>query len=356
MPRRVAYLLHIFPKLSETFIAGELAELVRRGVEVRVFSLLPPRDELQHAVIAQAGLDRLVCYDVPRFGGELRHFQPEILHAHFATEAAAAARVQAAALGVPFTFTAHGYDIYRKPPADFASRAQAAAAVVTVSRANADYLAATFGVPAGHVYVIPAGVDTERFCPALQSPPDPPLLLCVARLVKVKNLSLLLAACARLRGDRVPFRCVLVGDGPCRAELEHRSRELALLDTVTFAGSAEQDEVRLWWQQARLGTLTSESEGMPVSLMEAAACGVPVVATRVGGIPELVEHEVSGLLVPPMDPVALAAAYQRLLTDADLASQMSRAARARAEEKFSVRNQVASLLQLWDGLLARRKP
>ena len=112
-PRRLAYVLNIFPKLSETFIAGELAELSRRGVELRIFSLLPPHDELQHDIIRHAGLDRLTSYDVASFADKVKKFRPDLLHAHFAKEATEKARELSADCGAPFTFTAHGYDIHR---------------------------------------------------------------------------------------------------------------------------------------------------------------------------------------------------------------------------------------------------
>ena len=356
MGLRVAYILHIFPKLSETFIAGELAELKRRGVEFRIFSLLPPRDEPQHEIIARSGLDQRVCYDVARFVTELRAFKPDILHAHFATEATAMARSLAAELGVPYTFTAHGYDIFRKPPADFAARAGSAAAVVTVSESNAQYMIRAFDLKREHINIIPCGMDTDRFTPATQPPAGPPLLLCVARLVKVKNLGLLLDACARLRADALNFRCVLVGDGVCREELEARVQQLELGGIVEFAGAARQDTVLEWWRQARLGTLTSEREGMPVSLMEAASCGVPVVAPRVGGIPELVEDGVTGLLVPPNDAAALATAYKRLLTDETLARRLGQNARVRATRSFSVQRKVGQLLAMWSAICRKEVP
>src|SRR2546425_9045450 len=189
MLRRVAYVVNVFPKLSETFIAWELAELRRRGVEVCILSLRPPDEGRRHEFIAQTGLEERRVYNSWEFPAVLREFRPELLHAHFATEPTAAARELAAELRVPFTFTAHGYDIYRKPPADFADRAAAASAVVTVSEANAAYIATTFGVPAMHIHVIPCGVDTERFRPPEQRS-EPLQIVCVARLNPVKNLGL----------------------------------------------------------------------------------------------------------------------------------------------------------------------
>ena len=125
MPSRVAYVINVFPKLSETFIAGELAELHRRHVGLRVLSLRQPVEILRHDFIARAGLDKITCYDPAKFPALLREFKPQMLHAHFATEPTAAARELAQEIGVPFTFTAHGYDIRRKPPPDFAERAAA---------------------------------------------------------------------------------------------------------------------------------------------------------------------------------------------------------------------------------------
>lgn len=348
--RRLAYVVNVFPKLSETFIAGELAELRWRSVEVRVLSLRLPMEELCHEIVAQAGLAEHTVYDPREFRMILREFRPELLHAHFATEPTAAARELAAELGVPFTFTTHGYDIYRKPPTDLADRAAAASAVVTVSEANARYIVKTFGVPAVHIHVIPCGVDTKRFRPRGKQL-KPPHIVCVARLKPVKNLGLLLEACAGLQARGVEFRCVLVGDGPCRNELEAARVRLGLGQVLELVGAAEQAEVLVWWQQAAVAVLTSENEGMPVSLIEAAACGVPAVATAVGGIPELVEDGVTGLLTPPGDVQALTVALERLLQDPELAARMGATARRRVEERFSLARQVDHLLALWAGLV-----
>jgi glycosyltransferase involved in cell wall biosynthesis len=294
-------------------------------------------------------------YDADEFPAVMDAFGPQLVHAHFATEPAAATHALAVSRGVPFTFTAHGYDIYRRPPADFADRARAAAALVTVSDANARYIHKTFGVPAGHIRVIPCGVDTELFRPARERP-HAPHIVCVARLVPVKNLGLLLDACAGLRARGMDFRCVLIGDGPERSSLEAARAQLGLEGVVELAGAAEQADVLEWWRRACVAVLTSDREGMPVSLMEAAACGVPAVATAVGGVPELVEDGVTGLLTPPGDARALADALGRLLGDPGRAAQMGAAARARAVERFSVRRQVNRLLGLWSGLLRKEVP
>jgi colanic acid/amylovoran biosynthesis glycosyltransferase len=350
MLSRVAYVVNVFPKLSETFIAWELAELQRRGVEVRILSLRQPTEQLRQEIVTEASLGERVVYDPREFRAALREFQPELLHAHFATEPAAAARELAAELQVPFTFTAHGYDIYRKPPADFAHRAGAASAIITVSEANARYIVKTFGVPAAHIHVIPCGVDGERFSPRGERL-EPPHVVCVARLKPVKNLGLLLEACAALQARGVEFRCVLVGEGPCRDDLEAMRARLGLGQVLELMGATKQDGVLAWWRRATIAALTSTSEGMPVCLMEAAACGVPAVATAVGGIPELIEDGVTGFLTAPGDAGRFAAALERLLRDPDLVARLGAAARRRAEERFSLTRQVDGLLALWAELV-----
>src|SRR5262249_37810202 len=150
-----------------------------------------------------------------------------VLHAHFATEPTAAARYWSAKLGVKFTFTAHGYDIYRRAPSDFSMRAAAASAVVTVSAANARHLTKSFGIPANHIRVIPCGVDTKRFRPP-EKRTGLRFIVCVARLNPVKNLGLLLEACALLQTRGLKFRCVIIGEGPCRRELEEARALLGL--------------------------------------------------------------------------------------------------------------------------------
>ena len=363
-PNRVAYVVNVFPKLSETFIAGELAELRRRGVELRVLSLRQPTEPLRHDFVARARLDKITCYQPAQFASLLREFAPDLLHAHFATEPTAAARDLAKDLGVPFLFTAHGYDIRRKAPADFAERAAAARAVVTVSNANARCIAGSFGVPLDRIHVIPCGVDTDRFRPAdgrgagghdTASRTTVPFIVNVARHVRVKNLGLLLEACALLRRRNTRFRCVLVGDGPLRGELQEKSRRLGLQSCLKFTGALKQAEVINWWRRASVAALTSDNEGMPVCLMEAAACGVPAVATAVGGVPELVQDGVTGLLTRPGDAADLASALATILANPRFGFRLGRAARERVEQQFSVHRQVNGLLGLWSRLLAEQR-
>jgi glycosyltransferase involved in cell wall biosynthesis len=172
--------------------------------------------------------------------------------------------------------------------------------------------------------------------------------------VEVKNLGLLLEACALLHRHGVKFRCVSVGDGPLSGELKARRTALGLDAVVEFTGALTQEEVLPWWQRADVAVLTSENEGMPVCLMEAAACGVPAVATSVGGIPELVADGITGLLAPANDAAGLASALRGLIENPARAAEMGLAARQRAMERFSLARQVDSLLALWKEVLSCR--
>lgn len=352
---RVVYVVNVFPKISETFVLNEISELRRRGIEVLVLSLTRPAEPICHELVNDGRLLDHVVYDVEDFAARVQAFRPDLVHAHFATRPTEAARTLARGAGVPFSFTAHGYDVFSRPPADLRARAESAGAVITVSQANADYIVSTFGVDRTRIDVIPCGVDTSVFLPsaALLAPPsDTPLILSVARLHPAKNLPLLFAALARLRDDSVRFDAVVVGEGKARGEVEEALRALALTDRVKLVGLCTQVEVRAWWQRASIAVLSSDREGFPVSLMEAAACGVPAVATAVGGVAELVDDGVTGLLVPPGEVDAMAAALLWLLTDPALRRSMSRAARARAEARFSLQHQVDRLLDRWERMVA----
>ena len=349
--RRIVYVVDGFPKVSETFVAGEVAEVIRRGIDVRILSIRPAGEGPVHQVVTRARLIERTCYDRDAFDDVIRGFGPDLIHAHFARGATETARELSARHTVPFTFTAHGYDVWRKPPADLGARVNAARAVVTVSQANADELTGRFDVDRGRLHVIPCGIDIDLFRPG-DPGAAPPLVLAVARLRPVKNLELLLRALARVRDAGFTFMCRIVGEGPQRTDLETLRDDLGLTGIVDMPGALSQDEVRREWQRAAAGVLTSASEGMPIALMEAAACGVPVVATRVGGVAELVADGETGYVVPSGDAAAVARALSELLAAPELRARMGRAARARAVERFSVERQVDALVRVWEETVA----
>lgn len=181
-------------------------------------------------------------------------------------------------------------------------------------------------------------------------------LLYVGRLASEKGLLTLLDSLNQLRSMQVSFRLTLVGDGDDRDLLKKVVQQLGLADVVHFAGFANESGVREHLQKADVFVLPSFAEGVPVSLMEAMACGVPVVSTYVGGINELVEPGVTGLLVPAADATALAAAIARLLRSPDLRAKLARGGRERVEKQYHLNTQILQLSSLFERAITQGIP
>lgn len=230
--------------------------------------------------------------------------------------------------------------------------------VVCVSQPVADFAVRNVGLPAHKIAVIPNGLDLQAFeglptrqeaRAALGLPAGQPLVGVVARLTPVKRLDVLLQALAALP----EAGAVLVGDGPQRAQLEALSRELGLADRVHLAG--HQDDVRPWLAALDVFALSSDWEGLPNAVLEAMAAGLPVVATAVGGTPEVVVNGATGLLVPPNNPPTLAQAIAALLRDPELGGRMGKAGRERVAQHFSVEQMVRQTERLYEELLTDKE-
>lgn len=189
------------------------------------------------------------------------------------------------------------------------------------------------GVPADRVAVVPNCVDTQRYVPAPSLPDGPPRLVSVARLAPDKSPLVLLEAFGLVRRQLPEARLTLVGEGPLLSRVQARIEALGLRDAVEIIAGC--GEVRPHLAQAQAFLLASHSEGSPNVIMEAMAAGLPVVAARTGGIPELVEHGLTGLLVKPGNAVEFSQALLRLLGDRALCAKMGAAGRERAVLRYS---------------------
>ena len=381
---RLAYIVSRFPHASETFIARELVGLEAAGGErLELLSLFPPVDPLVHPSAAPF-VDRLIRPSVGDavsalawwmvrrplrlassvglvIRGHLR--SPRVLlralatvplaaaharavesrgvdhvHAHYATYPTLSAWICHRLTGTPYSFTAQAHDIYMDQ--SMLSRKLADAAfVVAISDFNRNLLS-RYGDTA-HVHVIRSGIDTSalRFRPRAVPAEGPVRALCIASFQEYKGHRVLFEALAGSRElERVQLD--LVGGGPLRGELERRARELGITDRVRFHGTMTEDAVRDMLDQADLLVLPSvvaksgQMEGVPIALMEAFAAGVPVVTTRLSGIPELVTDGETGLLAEPQDAAALRDALERVVSgrfEPDLA-----AGRELVEREFEV--------------------
>jgi glycosyltransferase involved in cell wall biosynthesis len=203
------------------------------------------------------------------------------------------------------------------------------------------------------IHVVHCGVDPSVFAPdGRRRAGGQPHLLCVGRLVHLKGQSLLIEALAELARRDVSAVLTLVGDGPKRGELEQLARERGVADRVRFAGAVGQDTIRDIYRSADVVCLPSMAEGLPVVLMEAMALEVPVVSTRIMGIPELVEDARSGLLVTPSRLDELTDALARLIADPALRARLGRAGREKVLAEFDIDRSAHRLREIFAAALS----
>jgi glycosyltransferase involved in cell wall biosynthesis len=285
--------------------------------------------------------DAITLYQAMQLAHFVRQRKIGHLHAHFATLPAAVARLASKLSGVPFTLTAHAKDIFHESvdPHDLASKLNDAAAVITVSDFNVKHLLANHGLPPGHVVRVYNGMPLERFSFEI-SRRQPHSILAVGRLVPKKGFDDLVRACAVLSERNVRFHCRIVGGGSEAESLQQMIAERGLVESVQLTGPIPQSKLQHLVREATVFATPcvvsndGDRDGLPTVLLEAMALGTPCVATPVTGIPEVISHEKTGLLVPSRDPVALADALQRTLENPKKAEAWAVAARTRMERAF----------------------
>jgi len=400
--QKVGYLMSRFPKLTETFVLYEILAVERTGIKVEILPLQREKTKVMHreaeAMVERARFTpflvslslvmahlhyvtrkpRIYCATFwtlisanlgsRRFlAGALAFFPKAVLlariaerqglthlHAHFASHPAAVAYVMHRLTGIPFSFTAHGSDLHRDRHM-LREKVAAAKTVVAISDYNRDVILHECGDQyADKVVVVHCGVDTERFIPRDSPTPfereeGPFSIVCTGSLHEVKGQRILIEACRRLNEQGCRFVCHFAGDGPDRDDLESLAREAMLGDHVRFHGQLTQRELRALLADAdvvaapSVPTRCGRREGIPVALMEALGSGIAAVASRLSGIPELVRHEQTGLLIPPGDDAALADALLRLFHDTDLRHRLATNGRDHVKKEFDL-NRNAALL------------
>jgi colanic acid/amylovoran biosynthesis glycosyltransferase len=390
---RVGYVLKRYPRYSETFIVNEILAHEAAGLEIDIFSLYPPNDDHFQDAISQVrapvtylpayglkaadlwaamqeasdllpnvwgaleeacGEDVRVVYQALLLAKAVRLRGIGHLHAHFGNVAAAVARLASRFSGVSYSFTAHAKDIFHESvqPEDLRRKLADAEAVVTVSDFNLDYLRETYGAAALGVRRIYNGLDL-RHLPFKAPGHRPPVVLAVGRLVEKKGFADLIDACALLANRGCDFRCEIIGTGELEADLCAQIERLGLGDRVEMIGPRPQGEVIAHVQGAAVFAAPcvvgedGNRDGLPTVLLEAMALGTPCIATDVTGIPEVLRHEGTGLMVPQHDPAALAAAIERLLSDRAFGQRLAVEARGLIEQSFDIHRNTAMLRALF---------
>jgi colanic acid/amylovoran biosynthesis glycosyltransferase len=313
-----------------------LADVLRGAIR------LAPMQAAKQAVV--------FLHAVPLAGSATREGVAHI-HAHFANHPATAAWIVHRLTGIPFSFTAHANDLFVSPSL-IQRKVADARFVVAISEYNRRVLL-DLCPAARHVDVIHCGVDIERYPRRELADRNRNLALCVASLSPKKGHMHLIDALVPLAERRPGIVVELVGDGPERDRILRRARELGVIEHVRVLGARSSDGVRARLAEAGVFVLPSirlasgRMEGIPVALMEAMASGVPVVATSLSGIPELVVDGVTGLLVEPGDPRALATAMAAALEDDALAAGLTLRARELVERSFNLTREAQRLGDLF---------
>jgi glycosyltransferase involved in cell wall biosynthesis len=261
-------------------------------------------------------------------------------------------------LNLPYSFTAHAHDIYVERPM-LREKIHDARFVVTISEYNRRFLARLYPDLADNVTVIHCGVDLSAFEPQPRGelPAGPWTVVSVASLQPQKGHAYLVRACAILRARGIDVRCLFIGEGPEEASLRRQITDAGLDEVVHLLGALPRPRVIAALAGADAMALASvrlpkgKMEGIPVSLMEAMAMALPVVATDLSGVPELVRDGETGLLAPERDAEALASALASLHDDPDRAQRLAEAGRRHVAEAFDLRINTARLAALFEANL-----
>ncbi|MEZ6041368.1 MAG: glycosyltransferase family 4 protein [Planctomycetaceae bacterium] len=379
---KVGYVVKRYPRFSETFVVNEILAHEAAGLPIEIFSLRPPVDthfqdlisrvrspltylscgrirtnELWDAInrcaavhpgtfVAMDGLQREDSLDVYcglQLAIEVEQRGINHLHAHFATSAAAVARIAARLAGITYSITAHAKDIFHDSVSteDLAVKIHDSSATVTVSDFNLRFLTRLFPHFRDRVVRIYNGMHLSDF--PFQLPINRPArIVAVGRFVEKKGFGDLIDACAILRDRNVSFECILVGSGDLEHALAAQIQRQQLSSHVVLAGPCPQREVKHLIQNSAVMAAPcvlgadGNRDGLPTVLLEAMALGTPCVSTDVTGIPEVIRHNETGLLVAQNAPEYLANALQLLLQDADMRKRLATAARQMVECEFDV--------------------
>jgi glycosyltransferase involved in cell wall biosynthesis len=347
---------------AEQHLLTLLPALRERGIDARFLSLDAGADaDRFHRALDARNVPwrRVPCgHDVsPRlaasFISTVRAERPDLLHTHM-VHADVYGSVAAHALRLPFLSTRHNDDRYLLGPFKYVDRAfmSGVAGIVAISDAVREFHVRA-GLPAQKLVTIHYGLDelpaaeSELTPEAAGIPPDAPLVLAIGRLIEQKDHATLLGAFARVRDDIPDARLTILGWGRLEEATKARVRELGLEDAVLLPGRVEP---AAWLARADVFAHTSRWEGFGIVLLEAMLSGLPVVATRVSAVPEIVVDGETGILVPVGDEVAIAAALSALLADPERRQRLGEAGRGRARAEFSVARMTDRTMALYESV------
>lgn len=400
----IAVLMLRFPHLADTFVLREINELERQGQPVVVVPALYGHQRVVHEEakpwVSRALFTPLWSWEIFRSNLSVCFRQPanylkvlltliagtivrpstllrtlalfpksvhlsvilpergvRHLHAHFATHATTMAYVISSLTDLTYSFTVHGPDVFVHRLL-LREKIRKAKFVRSISIFNKAFLSGLYPEEAyGKIEVVRTGVKPDVYEEAASehaNTTERPLILSIAELTPSRGFPYLVDACARLVKAGVNVECRIVGEGPLKPVTEQWIAEHGISDSVRLLGALPQHEVAKLMGESDIFVLPSivatdgQMDGIPVSLMEAMAAGKPVIAASISGIPELVRHEVSGLLVDAAHPERVAQAITRLVRDPNLRQRMGRAGQQKVRQAFDVTRNMTALVEILD--------
>lgn len=312
------------------------------------------RENLRNRVVA-FGHFLVACHWARKLRGE----RVDHIHSQWIHSGGTVGMYGAWLLGVPFSFTGHAADLFRERVA-LEDKVRRADFIVCISRFHED-LFLSLGAKNEQLHIVYCGIDITHFVPRSlpRLPGELIKIVSSGRLVEKKGFAVLIEACTILKQRNVQFRCLIGGDGPQEAELRKMIKVGALEQHVTITGRPlTQEGLPEFMHSGHIYALPcvwakdGDVDGLPQMLMEAMACGLPVISTKLVGIPDLIEHERSGLLVESGDAVQLADAIQRLIDDPALARRLAEEGGQVVRERFEINTALQPLIRLFEQRLA----
>jgi colanic acid/amylovoran biosynthesis glycosyltransferase len=398
---KVAYIMSRFPKLTETFILYEILAVQELGVTIELYPLMREHTQVMHAeavpLVERAHFVPFISSSIltsnirfmlkhPRryfgtlwkgmratwrslnyFLGILAFFPKAVhmtrlmkqdgiqhIHAHFSNHPAAVAYMLHQLTGIPYSFTAHGADLH-KIQHMLCEKTTDAAFVIAISSYNKDMIIEKCGeAMRDKVLIVHCGIDGKLFHPRTEEKPGDSFdILCIGSLQEVKGQTYLIEACRLLQNRRVDFMCHFAGDGKDMEKLQAQTSEAGLTDRIQFHGQVTRTQVLELLETADVVAMPSvptregKREGIPVALMEAMGSSIPVVASRLSGIPDLVDGEQNGILIEPRNSTEMADALERLYQDPTLRQRLGQAGREKVIREFELNTSAAELVRLF---------
>jgi len=393
----IAFINSLFPALSATFIYKEVLGLRKRGLPVKTFAIRkPPLEEISkesydlrdttvyllpvnYLKLVQAHLYfvlkyplrflHTLCFLITRkFDNKLKdrfrtllHFFEGILfaklieeqgdichiHAHYAAHPTSVALTASMLTKLPFSFTAHAYDIWIDR-LFIKDKVNAAEFVITCTAYGRQQILKNNGIlNPRKITTIYHGVNTSKFSPRHSAPASKTTILHVGRLSEEKSQDNLIRACAILKQQRYNFECLIVGDGPLYSYLKDLIIQNGLEGVVKLVGKVFQENIINYYAAADMFVLPSQRENLPNVLLESLAMGVPVIATNIAGIPELIQNNKNGLLVDPNNVEALAATMKKLIDDKELTKTLRNNGRRSVCRNFEQQSMLDKIVELY---------